>query len=309
MLNWRLFAVVVCVTAAACGAQRAARAQAPSTSAVSQHELQSAGASRSYLLSYPDGESADVPLVIALHGGGGNAETMVPRWLPLAQRERFAVAFPNGLGRVARMGTWNAAGCCGYAMTSNSDDVAFIAAVIEDVSRTHRIDTRRIYVTGLSNGGMLTYRVAEMLGPRIAAAAVVSGAMFGDEPTVATPVPILIMHGAQDEIVPFAGGLSPMALVARSQSRPFRPVSYAVDYWRRENGCAQAANVVTNGDVRVETSDCRDGSEVVFYRLASAGHTWPGRSSEAAAVAIERAPYTEIDGSEVIWEFFSRHAR
>lgn len=270
--------------------------------------VQVGGAGREYLLAAPTGVERPVPLVIALHGGGGNAKTMTPRWLDTAHREGFAVAFPSGVGRTANMGTWNAEGCCGYAMTSGSDDIAFIAAMIDDISRTHRIDPARIYVTGLSNGGMLTYRIGAALAPRIAAIAVVSGAMFGGEPVPSTPLPVLIMHGAQDDIVPFKGGTSPMALVARSQSRPFREVPYAVDFWRRTDGCAPSPSVESKGDVTVETyGQCLKGSEVVFYRLNSAGHTWPG--PVAANGGLERARYDQIDATKVIWRFFSRHAR
>jgi len=266
------------------------------------------GVERDYLLDMPSRASGPVPLVIALHGGGGNARTMTPRWLDTARREGFAVAFPNGLGRNANMGTWNAGGCCGFAMTSDSDDVAFIEAMIDDITRDHRVDPSRVYVTGLSNGGMLTYRLGAALTSRIAAIAVVSGAMFGGETPPTTPIPVLIMHGEQDDIVPFKGGTSPMALVARSQSRPFREVAYAVDFWRRADGCAETPVIEPRGDVTVETyARCVKGGEVVFYRLKSAGHTWPGPAR--AVGGLERAHYDQIDATQVIWRFFSRHAR
>lgn len=294
------FAVVVVLASGGAWAQNA--------ETLIPQNVQVGTVSREYLLGTPTRIERPVPLVIALHGGGGNAKTMTPRWLDTARREGFAVAFPGGVGRTANMGTWNAEGCCGYAMTSSSDDIAFIAAMIDDISRTHRIDPARIYVTGLSNGGMLTYRIGAALAPRIAAIAVVSGAMFGGEPAPSTPLPVLIMHGAQDDIVPFRGGTSPMAMVARSQSRPFREVSYAVDFWRRADGCAQTPSVESKGDVAVETyGQCLKGSEVVFYRLNSAGHTWPGPI--AANGGLERARYDQIDATEVIWRFFSRHAR
>ena len=266
------------------------------------------GVDRDYLLDTPAKASGPVPLVIVLHGGGGNARTMTPRWLDTARREGFAVAFPNGVGRNANMGTWNAEGCCGFAMTSGSDDIAFIAAMIDDIARQHRIDQARVYVTGLSNGGMLTYRIGAALAPRIAAMAVVSGAMFGGETPPATPVPVLIMHGEQDDIVPFKGGTSPMALVARSQSKPFREVAYAVDFWRRADGCADKPAVEPRGDITVETyARCAKGGEVVFYRLKSAGHGWPGPARNVGG--LERARYDQIDATETIWRFFSRHAR
>lgn len=266
------------------------------------------GLDREYLLDAPAETNKPVALVIALHGGGGNAKTMTPRWSATAHREGFAVAFPSGVGRSANMGTWNAGGCCGFAMTADSDDVAFIAAMIDDIARDHRIDPARVYVTGLSNGGMLTYRIGAALAPRIAAIGVVSGAMFGGETPPSMPVPVLIMHGEQDDIVPFKGGTSPMALVARSQTRPFREVAYAVDFWRRADGCADKPSIAPKGDVAVETyAQCAKGGEVVFYRLKSAGHTWPGPAP--AVGGLERARYDQVDATEVIWRFFSRHTR
>lgn len=272
------------------------------------HSVRVGGVARDYLLDAPAEASGPVPLVIALHGGGGSPMTMTPRWLGIARREGFAVAFPSGVGRNANMGTWNAGGCCGFAMASGSDDVAFIGAMIDDIARDHRIDPKRVYVTGLSNGGMLTYRIGAALAPRIAAIAVVSGAMFGGETPPATPVPVLIMHGEQDDIVPFKGGTSPMALVARSQTQPFREVAYAVDFWRRADGCADKPSVEAKGDVTVETyAQCAKGGEVVFYRLKSAGHTWPGPAPVVGG--LERARYDQVDATEVIWRFFSRHTR
>lgn len=273
----------------------------------SEHHLRAGGADRSYLLATPPA-SGPAALVIALHGGGGNAGTMVPRWLSTAQREGFVVAFPQGLGRAANMGTWNAGGCCGYAMTSQVDDVAFIAAVIDDVSRQVEIDPRRIYVAGLSNGGMLTHRVAREMGERLAGAAIVAGAQFDDGPAASAPVPVLIMHGEQDEVVPYRGGQSPMALVARSQSRPFLPVEDVVASWRRADGCEREPETTVDGDVTITVSStCRGGSEVVFYRLASAGHGWPGPAP--AIGGIERDRYEAVDATEVIWRFFSAHTR
>lgn len=298
-------AVLTFIVALALGATAAeARQAAP---APTSHSIRVGTAERSYLLSMPANATGPVPLVIALHGGGGNARTMVARWQATAQREGFAVAYPDGLGRMPNAGTWNAGGCCGFAMTSRTDDVAFIGAMIDDIARSEAIDPKRIYVTGLSNGGMLSHTIGVALTPRIAAIAVVSGAMFGGEPQPATSLPVLIMHGERDDIVPFTGGQSPMQLVARSQSRPFEPVSYALDFWRRADGCSAEPAVQTEGDVTVETSECRDGSEVVFYRLASAGHTWPGPA--IATGGLERARYDQIDATEVIWRFFASHSR
>lgn len=274
-----------------------------------EHTIAVGGIERSYLLLDARRSGAPAPLVIVLHGGGGNGGTMLLRWQTKARAEGLLVAAPNGIGRSARMGTWNAVGCCGEAMTSGSDDVRFVSAVIEDIVSTGRVDGNRVYVAGMSNGGMLTYRVALALSDRLAGAAVVAGAMFGGEAQPALPVPILIMHGMQDDVVGFEGGISPTRFVARAQSKPFEPVRYAVDFWRRADGCTRAPSAMTQGDVTVEISnDCRAGSEVRFYRLASARHTWPSRT-HAAAPALQDKAYDAIDATDVIFDFFNAHAR
>ncbi|EEF22799.1 conserved hypothetical protein, partial [Ricinus communis] len=213
---------------------------------------------------------------------------------------------PNGVGRRDGSGTWNAGGCCGEAMTSGSDDVRFVGAVLDDAIRKARVDAGRVYVAGLSNGAMLTHRVAIAYPQRLAGAAVVAGALFGGEPPPRMPVPILIMHGMKDQVVGFDGGMSPTRMVARAQSKPFEPVSRAVDFWRRANGCGGAPDVTTRGDVTTEISkNCVAGGEVRFYRLASAGHGWPGAGGAGAAGQRDDG----IDATGVIWDFFKTHAR
>lgn len=305
-----------CIDSAQAGQGRlrallAARGQAekaPLPADVIERHLQSGGADRSYLLLDSSRGSQPAPLIIALHGGGGSAATMVPRWYAKARAEGLVIAFPDGVGRNGRMGTWNAGGCCGFAMTSDSDDVAFVASVIDAVQKTQRIDPRRIYVTGMSNGGMLTHKIAIALADRLAGAAVVAGALFGDERSPSVPVPVLIMHGVKDQVVGFEGGNSPLDFVARAQSKPFESVKYAVDFWVNADGCTSAP--VTSASGEVTTTDyrqCRDGSEVLFYRLASATHTWPGASN--AMKMLETTPYTAVNATDVIWDFFKKHAR
>lgn len=231
---------------------------------------------RDYLLLDAHRGTAPVPLVVVLHGGGGNAGIMAERWAATARAEGFILAAPNGIGRLPRRGTWNAGGCCGEAQARGVDDVGFIAAVIADAARQAPVDRRRVFVAGLSNGGMLTHRVAIALGERIAGAAVVAGAMFGDEPAPRAPVPMLIIHGEQDRSVAYGGGISPNPLVARAQTRPFLPVRQAVTFWRQADGCAGAPAATSRDGVTVEGAA---GCPVRFVSLAREGHGWPEGAS------------------------------
>lgn len=267
------------------------------------------GTRRSYLLLDASRGGTPAPLVLLLHGGGGSGATMIARWQAKATAEGLILAAPNGIGRRPGGGTWNAGGCCGQAMTSGSADVGFVGAVMEDVIGTARVDPGRVYAAGLSNGAMLAHRVAIAYPQQLAGVAVVAGALFGDEPAPRAPVAILIMHGMKDQVVGFDGGLSPTRLAAKAQSKPFKPVSYAVDFWRRVNGCGDAPDVTTRGDVTKEISNgCSAGSEVQFYRLASAAHGWPGPGNGEMPM-VERQRYDEIDATNVIWDFFKTHAR
>lgn len=278
---------------------------AASESGTVTKSLRVGGLERSYLLLDARRGDRPAPLVIVLHGGGGNPETMVPRWADTARAEGLVIAAPKGLGRNDRMGTWNASGCCGEAMTSGVDDVGFVAAVIDDVARDVPIDRRRVYVTGFSNGGMLTHRVAIALGEKVAAAAVVSGALFGNEAAARAPVPMLIMHGERDDVVPFTGGKSPTGFVARSQTLPFLSVARAVETWRTADGCPRPPVVTRAPGVTTETNTgCRRGTEVVFVDLSEGGHAWPGSPGRRRGGG--EAP---IDATETIWAFFARHGR
>lgn len=274
---------------------------------------------RSYLLLDAHRGNSPVPLVIVLHGGGGSPETMIPRWADKARAAGLVIAAPKGIRRNDRMGTWNAGGCCGEAVARGVDDVAFIRAVIEDVSRKAVIDPRRIYVAGFSNGGMLTHRIAIALGDRIAAAAVVSGALFGNEGVARVPVPMLIMHGEQDPVVGFSGGMSQTGFVARAQTIPFKSVRYAVDFWRGTNGCTAAPAVTQQTGYTTERSGgCRGNAEVLFYDLPQGGHSWPGsnsgrgRFSRSGGGTVTDGSSTgpaPIDATNVIWSFFQTHTR
>lgn len=232
------------------------------------------------------------PLVIVLHGGGGNGESMIARWADRARAEGLVLAAPDGIGRLGNRGTWNAGGCCGEALRDGVDDIRFVAAVIDDVARRLPVDPHRVYVAGFSNGGMLAQRLALALPERIAAVAVVAGALFGDETPPRLPVPILLIHGLADDVVPVAGGMSPTRLVARGQTRPFLPLRDTLAFWRRADGCTGVASPGRTAAGRLETyGPCADQTSVALLTLADGGHAWPS------------------DATDKIWSFFTRFRR
>jgi polyhydroxybutyrate depolymerase len=161
---------------------------------------------RYYLIALPEGVP-NPPLIIALHGGGG-APDQFARTSSLtapALAAGFAVAYPAGnAGRRGRY-TWNSLYCCGYAARARVDDVAFIAAVIDDAARRFGTEDRAS-LTGMSNGAMMAQTVAALRPDRVAALATVAGTMDTRRLSVPRAIPFLHIHGTADDMVPFAGG-------------------------------------------------------------------------------------------------------
>jgi len=245
--------------------------------------------------------------VIVLHGGGGNAANAVQMtgFDRIAQREGLIAVYPDGTS--AREGgrflTWNAGHCCSAAMDAKVDDVGFIAAVIDTLVAEKRTDPSRVYVTGMSNGGMMAHRLGRELSTKIAAIAPVVGAVFGDERPPLAPVPAFIVVGADDRVVPGAGGplqLRPL-LGGRASDRDVAPASDQAAYWVRANGCGEPARSTTRASTTLEWTGCESGAPVVFHVVTGNGHAWPGgRPGRAAG----DRPSAEFDASEAIWTFF-----
>jgi polyhydroxybutyrate depolymerase len=298
-IAYGISAAVAVLTALASSAQAADLEQA----FVYQGQL------RSYLLHIPDAVStarAARPLVMVLHGGGGNAQNAARTtgMSTIADRENFLAVSPNGSGRLRRMLlTWNAGNCCGTALDEQVDDVGFLNAVIDQVAAHHAVDSHRVYVTGISNGGMMAYRLGCETPWRFAAIATVAGAMNVDcKPTV--PLSVIAFHGTADQHVLYDGGV-PTKTIDR-HPRVDTPVRQTIAFWTRFDAC-QAYTTDTVAEVTTELwSQCASGTEVELNTLDGFGHAWPGGHKGSPLGDI---PNASIDASEVMWEFFSRHTR
>jgi polyhydroxybutyrate depolymerase len=272
------------------------------------------GRERSYLVNVPksyDG-TKPVPVVLAFHGGLTNADVMV-RFSGLSEKADeagFVVVYPNGTGRQEPLLTWNAGNCCGYAALQNVDDVKFVGEVLDDVEKVIKVDTKRVYATGISNGGMMSYRLADEMSGRIAAIAAVGGGMARPSCAPKRPVPILHFHGTADEYAPFEGGRG-----SKSRSLAvFYSVEHTMNQWIKADGCDKRPKVeklpatVEDGTkvTRKTYSGGRNDSEVVLYEIEGGGHTWPGRPS----IAFFLGKTTKnVNANDVMWEFFEKHAR
>jgi polyhydroxybutyrate depolymerase len=202
-----------------------------------------AGRERSHLLhAPPQTGSRPLPLVLAFHGGGGNGRGF-QRYAgldPLADRDGFLVAYPNGTHRWfdERLLTWNAGSCCGFASDAAVDDAGFALGVVEDVAAQTAVDRARVYATGHSNGAMMSYRLAAEASDRIAAIAPVAAAPALDAlPT--RPVPVLHVHSVDDPRALFAGGVRE----SFGRETRHRPVESELARWRERYGCPSQARV------------------------------------------------------------------
>jgi polyhydroxybutyrate depolymerase len=177
--------------------------------------LESDGRSRAYFVHLPPGYTGKqpLPLVLVLHGATESPEGVeeLSGMSLKADKENFIAVYPRGTGRLSNVPTWNSGNCCGYALMNHVDDVGFLRALIEKLGHDYVVDPKRIYVTGISNGGMMTYRAACELSDKIAAIAPVEGEQNVDcRP--GSPVSVIVFHGTADHLVPFDGGTTPFQI-------------------------------------------------------------------------------------------------
>lgn len=309
-----MVAIIVVVSISACAQQRSRRTQSADTVGTLTRD----GLERTYLLhvpaTYEEGEPT--PLVIALHGGGGTSGNMAnfTNFNSLSDREGFIVVYPQGIE-----GHWNDGRKIeAYrAHRENVDDVGFISTLIDHLREEFTVDETRVYATGISNGAMMSHRLACELSDKIAAIAMVAGAIPEDFAPYCSPshaVSVLVMDGTQDRLIPWEGGV--VAGGARDLGSTLS-VADTVAYWVEHNGC-RASPVVTwlpdtapddGTRVREEAyNGGREGTEVILYAVEGGGHTWPGGIQYEAEAVIGRV-CRDIDGSEVIWQFFKAHQR
>ena len=302
-----LFALAAC----SAGAQPAP----PAGGVLSDETMQHDGRERRYLVhDYSGGKAA--PVVFVLHGGGGHPENAqnMSQFDIIAAREKLIVVYPGGTGGVpgGRLLTWNAGHCCAYARENKVDDVGFVAKMIDNLVASGRADPKRIYVTGMSNGAMMSHRLARELPDRIAAIAPIVGATFGDEPPARSPVAAVIFVGQEDQTVPAAGG--PLGgperrgvaanLPRRAEDRDVAPDVAQAEYWATANGCASPVEKMDAAGKVVELAwnKCTSGKPVHFYRVANNGHAWPGGKAGRAEADL---PTPDVNASEIMWRFFS----
>jgi polyhydroxybutyrate depolymerase len=276
----------------------------------SPQALSFGGVARTYRVYRPRSLPAQAPLVVVLHGALGNGTQAEASygWDAAADAGRFVVAYPDGLRR-----TWAVSdGCCGPSVEQHVDDAGFVLAVVRAIGRAIPLDARRTYVTGISNGGMLAYRLA-CTSTAFAAIGPVSATMLNACPKPA-PVSVVHVHGTADKRLPYGGGPglgSNDGTGRRAADTDGPPIPALIATWRRTDACA-AARVTRRGAVTTSVATCPHGRAVELVTIAGAGHQWPGQpgpSSRAVQLLHLDRPYPGLDATELIWRFFRSHPR
>lgn len=289
---------------------------APTVSGASAtRTIDAGGLRRTFVLHLPPSvpSGASVPLVFVLHGGGGTGAGIERQtgFSRLADREGFIAVYPNAVDR-----NWNDGRGDPHirSQAEGIDDVGFISAVISLLSNEYRVDPKRIFATGISNGGFMSQLLAARLSERIAAIAAVAAGMG---PAVAaalkpsTPVSVLVINGTNDPLVPYGGGP-----VARNRGETIS-TDEIIRKWVAANHCAgdpvaaQLPDTDPSDGTRVTKtaySACAQQSVVVLYTIEGGGHTWPGGSQYLPRGIVGRVS-RDINANEVIWAFFAAHPR
>lgn len=305
---------------AAFGAVMWAQTAPPDTLATGDYPytLSWGGLERSYVVHVPPAYNcrAALPVVLVLHGAGGSATQAINnyRMNPLADRNGFLAVYPNGTGvQILATGlyTWNVGYCCGPALDNNVDDMGFLAALLDELPKQFKVDTNRIYAAGMSNGGMMAHRIGAEMANRIAAIGVVSGSIGGTSskgvssviPQPARPVPVMMFHGKQDDMIAYFGGPTPGTLDA---GRVDRSVADAVNFWSGMDACStHQTESLAGGNITHDVfGGCAGNAEVQLYSIEDGTHSWPGARKPAV---LQDAPNQQISANELMWRFFAAH--
>jgi polyhydroxybutyrate depolymerase len=259
------------------------------------------GIQRDYIVYIPelyDGTTT-VPLVLNFHGYGSNAaqQMFYGDFRDIADTEGFLLVHPEGTTFIGDQ-FWNV----GFpGLSSTIDDVGFTEALIDELATLYAIDLDRVYATGMSNGGFMSFLLACQLSEKIAAVASVTGSMTQDtfnDCNAQLPTPVLQIHGTEDGVVLYNGNNLSI------------PIADVISYWVDYNNCETTPTTTTLPDVdvsdgsTVEHSVYEDGDNGItteHMKVIGGGHTWPGSVINTAGTN------QDIDASMEIWLFFSRY--
>lgn len=277
-----------------------------------EFSIRHGGMERAYLVHIPTGyrSGTPTPVVFAFHGGGGDMKLQASEHYGLvdkADSAGFVAVFPNGYSRLpgGKLATWNAGNCCAQARDAGSDDVGLVRAIWTRLQTQITADPHRVYATGMSNGGMLSHRLACEMGDVFKAVAPVAGTDGTLSCQPARPVSVLQIHAKDDTHVLFNGGAGDEAFKDKSKVANFVSVPETIQRWTQRNQCTAPARRVLSvpGAYCDAYQSCAGGTQVQLCVTETGGHSWPGGSK--ARPRSEPAS-TAISANDVMWDFFQR---
>ena len=252
-------------------------------------------------------------LVLCLHNEGETAESMMRltkhSFNKLADQDGFIVGYPEALNTFWNDGREDSISLSHY---NNIDDLGYIERLIQYSIDSFRVDPGQIFVTGLSNGGFMTFRLACELSKKIKGIAAVSAGLALDQLVdcnADSTVSVMIINGTRDPMMPFTGG--EMIVEERSQGS-FLSAEETINFWLKGNKCKEkiAHRDMPNTNLFDETrsekfihANCDNGSRVVLISVTNGGHTWPGGRQYSTEKAIGKTS-KDFDASDEIWRFF-----
>lgn len=294
-----------------CGTSKAPAAE------LEQHDLTVAGADRFYLLTTPPQHNGTtpLPLVVDFHGlsEGARVHATMSQFSPLAQKEGFVVAFPNGTGTPVR---WDA-----NPSSNPNNDLTYVDQMLSQIEASHCIDTSRVYATGLSYGAIMSSFLTCTRSTTFAAVAPVAGITIPTTCNPTRPMPALTFHGTADPILLFNGGVADLSGLLSGQSKdasvpdPAAPKAdlngpgypEAAKTWAVRNGCKpEPTDTEVSDTVIHRVYACPAGADVEFYIVEGGGHSWPGSEFSKSIGKIVGPTTFDIDATALAWAFFQR---
>jgi len=280
-----------------------------------QRALTLGNAQRSYYIHAPAGLPQNAPLVIMLHGAGGNGKHAAESygWTSKADEARFLLTAPDAstvlpnqpANFLRNPRVWNDGSNRGGPNITASDDIAFLRALIDQATRQHGIDRRRVYVSGFSSGSSMTQWAALEMTREIAAIAPVAGDLMPRAPTLSRGMPVIYLLGDADPLAPYKGGTVQYPWGNRVDFK--EPAGQIPARWAGFNGCTASITSRPYNDVRLERWEkCRDRIEVAFYTVEGMGHHWPGSERIVYAERLSGPSKNPFRAVDLIWDFFQR---
>jgi polyhydroxybutyrate depolymerase len=273
--------------------------------------VDSGGRTRTYYVHTPKNyiSATRWPLVFVIHGrlGTGPGMARIARFDPFADSNGIIAVYPDGIDH-----SWADGRGTSPADRAGVDDVAFFSAMLDKLEAAYSIDPSRVYATGLSNGGFMSYDLACKLAARIAAVAPVAATFAVPQSQSchpARPISVLAINGTDDPLVPYAGGE-----LKRTAGGMILSAPESAKAWSQLDGCA--ANPASDSlpakspdglETRREIySGCQQKAAVALYTVVGGGHTWPGGKQYFPQFLIGKTSH-DFGANDVIWQFFQTH--